>query len=85
MKPTSCVICHERLSTDEVALNQRLLGPQIGTFRCLGCLAKKLDVTPTVLRELIAQFKARNCVYFTQLMEDAPDEKANDDLSAQNQ
>ena len=80
MKPTSCVICHERLSTDEVALNQRLLGPQIGTFRCLGCLTKKLDVTPTVLRELIAQFKARNCVYFTRLMEDTLDEKENDGL-----
>ena len=85
MKPTSCVICREKLSTDEVALNQRLLGPQIGTFRCIDCLSQKMDVTPSVLRELIAQFKARNCVYFTRLMEDTSDEQANDNLSAQNQ
>ena len=43
-------------------------------------LAQKLGVTPSVLRELITQFKEMNCVYFTRLMEDAPDEKANDGL-----
>ena len=80
MKRTGCVVCRESLSADEVALNQRLLGQHIGSFRCLSCLAEKMNVTPSVLRELIAQFKEMNCVYFTRLMEDSPDEKANDDL-----
>ena len=80
MKPTSCVVCKKLLCSDEVALNQRLLGGHIGTFCCIECLAQKMSATPTVLRELIAQFKEMNCVYFTRLMEDTPDEKANDDL-----
>lgn len=80
MKPTNCTVCRRSLCSDEVALNQRLLGVQIAAFRCTGCLAQKLGVTPDVLRELIVQFKEMNCVYFTRLMEDAPDEKANDGL-----
>ena len=80
MKPTKCIVCENQLCPDEVALNQRLLGGHIGTFRCVDCLAQKMGTTPTALRELIAQFKEMNCVYFTRLMEDIPDEKANDDL-----
>lgn len=81
MKPTKCTVCQKLLLPDEVALNQRLLGAHIGAFRCTECLAQKLGATPSVLRELTAQFKARNCVYFTRLMEDTPDETADDDLS----
>ena len=73
------------MSVDEIALNQRLLGMHIGMFCCTDCLAQKLGATPSLLRELIVQFKERNCVYFTRLMEDVPDENANDDLSAKNQ
>ena len=80
MKPTKCVVCKSQLCPDEVALNQRLLGMQVGGFRCIDCLAQKMDVTPSLLRELITQFKEMNCVYFTRLMEDTADEKANDDL-----
>lgn len=46
----------------------------------MDCLAQKMGTTPNLLRELIAQFKAMDCVYFTRLMEDAPDEQGNDDL-----
>ena len=74
MKPTKCIVCLEALCPDEVALNQRLLGNQIGGFYCLDCLARRMDSTPSVMRELIAQFKEMNCVYFTRLMEDVPDE-----------
>lgn len=80
MKPTKCTVCQKLLLSDEVALNQRLLGAHIGVFRCTECLAQKMGATPSVLRDLIAQFKARNCVYFTRLMEDTLDEKENDGL-----
>ena len=85
MKPTKCSGCRKMLSVDEVALNQRLLGMHIGVFCCTDCLAQKLGATPSLLQELIVQFKERNCVYFTRLMEETPDEKENDDLSAQDQ
>ena len=85
MKPTKCIGCQKLLSSDEVALNQRLLGNQIGTFHCIDCLARRMDSSPSVMRELIAQFKEMNCVYFTRLMEDTPDEETDDDLCTKGQ
>ena len=75
MKAVSCAGCGKRASTDEVALNQKLLGTQIGRFFCIHCLASRLDTTPDYLQKLIVQFKEKGCTYFTRLMEDSSDEK----------
>ena len=80
MKPTYCHNCRKRLVTDEVALNQRLLGMQIGSFYCIDCLAVKLKVTVPRLQELILRFKEMGCAYFTRLMEVASVEKDYDGL-----
>ncbi len=80
MKPVHCIRCVQYLSVDEVALNQRLLGMQIGTFFCTDCLAQTLNTTPSHLKILIARFKEMGCAYFTRLMEDPADEKTNDSL-----
>ena len=80
MKAVRCAECGAELSIDEVALNQRLLGMQIGRFFCLDCLAKRMCTTAEHLRILIARFKERGCAYFTRLMEASPDEKTNDAL-----
>ena len=71
MKAVSCAGCGKRASTDEVALNQKLLGMQIGRFFCIDCLAVRLDTTPEYLQKLIVQFKEKGCTYFTRLMEDS--------------
>ena len=78
MKAVSCAGCGKRASTDEVALNQKLLGMQIGRFFCIECLAVRLDTTPEYLQKLIVQFKERGCIYFARLMEDSSNE--NDHL-----
>lgn len=80
MKPAYCMKCHKSLKADEVALNQRLLGVQIGAFYCTECLAPKLRTTPSHLKILIARFKEMGCTYFTRLMEDSPNENKNDYL-----
>lgn len=80
MKSVTCAVCREPLSVDEVALNQRLLGMQIGTFSCTECLARRLHTTPSYLKTLITRFKEMGCAYFTRLMEDASDENTNDSL-----
>lgn len=80
MKPTYCCVCRKQLVTDEVALSQRLLGMQIGSFYCLDCLAVKLNVTVSRLQELTRRFKEMGCAYFTRLMEVASDEKEHDSL-----
>lgn len=80
MKTVACASCRRILCTDEVALNQRLLGMQIGAFYCTDCLAQKLHTTPSYLKTLIARFKDMGCAYFTRLMEETADEKTNDGL-----
>lgn len=75
MKTVRCASCRRILCTDEVALNQRLLGMQIGSFSCTDCLAQKLHTTPAHLENLIARFKEMGCAYFTRLMEEASDEE----------
>lgn len=80
MKTVVCASCGRSLCADEVALNQRLLGMQIGFFCCVDCLARKLHTTPSCLRTLIARFKDMGCAYFTRLMEEAADEKTYDGL-----
>ena len=78
MKTVFCAGCGKKTSTDEVALNQKLLGMQIGRFFCMECLAVRLDTTPGYLQKLIFQFKEKGCTYFTRLMEDSSNE--NDHL-----
>lgn len=79
MKTVLCASCRRSLCADEVALNQRLLGMQIGAFYCTDCLAQKLHTTPSCLKTLITRFKEMGCAYFTRLMEETADEK-NDSL-----
>ena len=80
MKPTYCGVCRKQLATDEVALSQRLLGMQIGSFYCIDCLARKLNVTVPRLEELTRRFKEMGCAYFTRLMEVVSDEKEHDSM-----
>lgn len=79
MKSVHCIHCGKRLVADEVALNQRLLGVQIGSFFCLNCLSRKLQTPQDKLEILISRFKEMGCAYFTRLTEVYPDEKTNDD------
>ena len=80
VKPTYCGVCRKQLVADEVALSQRLLGMQIGSFYCIDCLAVKLKVTVPRLQELTLRLKEMGCAYFTRLMEVASDEKEHDGL-----
>lgn len=74
MKAVFCAGCGRRTSADEVALNQKLLGVQIGRFFCIRCLAARLDTTTEYLQKMIVHFKEKGCTYFARLMEDSSDE-----------
>lgn len=80
MKAVFCAECQGRLSIDEVALNQRLLGMHIGRFYCLGCLARHMGTPTEHLQKLMIHYKEIGCAYFTRLMEASPDEKTDDSM-----
>ena len=80
MKRVFCADCGQPVPADAVALNQRLLGMQLGSFRCLECLGRRLQTSVPYLEGLIRRFKDQGCVYFTRLMEDASDENKHDGL-----
>ena len=75
MKAVFCAGCGNRVSVDAVAMNQKLLGMQLGRFFCISCLARRLDVETEYLEKLISRFKENGCTYFARLMEDSSDEK----------
>ena len=80
VKTVCCAECRVELSIEEVALNQRLLGMQIGRFFCLDCLAKRMCTTPAHLQKMISRFIELGCAYFTRLMEATSHEKTDDSM-----
>lgn len=80
MKTVFCEGCGKSISADEVALNLKLFGMQIGRFFCIDCMARRLNTESERLREFIVRFKKNGCTYFTRLMEEPSDEKENDCL-----
>lgn len=53
MKRGSCAQCGHPITADELALCQRLLGQQIGSFFCIPCLAERLGVEEARLRSFM--------------------------------
>lgn len=80
MKTANCICCGSRLLVDELAMNQRIRGAQIGTFFCMPCLAKQLGVPTERLWKTASHLKSVGCVYFTRLTEEEPNEATNEHL-----
>lgn len=61
----SCMACGKSpLSTNEVGINQKLLGTDVTDYYCLDCLADYLDVEPQDILDKIEEFKAEGCKLF---------------------
>lgn len=65
MKNEICVSCgKENLTRDEIGINKKLLGENVGAFYCLDCLAEYLDVTTQDILDKIEEFKEEGCKLF---------------------
>lgn len=64
MKDVYCAICKNKVSSDEVAMNVKLLGKQIGLIRCYDCLAAALNWDKSKLIELAEYYKKSGCTIF---------------------
>ncbi len=59
-----CVNCSRNLTTDEAALNKKMLGKKTKQFLCLSCLSEYLNTDQEILLEKIEQFKEEGCTLF---------------------
>lgn len=65
MKNEICVSCgKENLTRDEIGINKKLLGENVGALYCLDCLAEYLDVTTQDILDKIEEFKEEGCKLF---------------------
>ncbi len=60
----SCKKCGRKLKNDEIALNKKLIHPELESFLCLTCLAEHFKVDEEKLKEKIAFFKRIGCTLF---------------------
>ena len=61
----TCIACgKEPLSKDEIGINKKLLGEQVGNFYCMDCLADYLEVKTQDLLDKIEEFKEEGCKLF---------------------
>lgn len=52
------------VDNDEIALNIKILGKQIGTVLCIECLAKDLDCDVNKLKDMANYYKSTGCHIF---------------------
>ncbi len=59
-----CKYCGSIIGKDCIALNKKLLNPDIKAFACLKCLADDFDCTTEDLETKIEEFKENGCKLF---------------------
>ena len=64
MKVLYCHDCNNKISNDEIALNLKLLGKQIGVFRCSSCLSAVLGCEIELLKKMTDYYKNSGCILF---------------------
>lgn len=61
----NCIICGEKLSTDDIGASKKLINRGLDKdFLCVNCLAERYGVTPDVLREKIEYWRESGCMLF---------------------
>ena len=65
MKNIACVSCGKKeLTRNEIGINKKLIGEDVGQFYCLDCLAEYLEVSPRDILDKIEEFKEEGCKLF---------------------
>lgn len=64
MKEVHCAVCNKKVINDEVAINVKILGKQIGNIRCYDCLSEVVSCSKSKLIELSEYYKSSGCNLF---------------------
>ena len=60
----TCKYCGALLEKDWIALNKKLLNPNVKEYACLSCLADDFDCSVEDLKIKIEEFKENGCAFF---------------------
>ena len=65
MNTIECVSCGKKdLVRNEIGINKKLLGENVGNYYCLNCLADYLGVSTQDILDKIEEFKTEGCRLF---------------------
>lgn len=64
MPAKTCKYCNALLKRDWIALNKKLISPELNEFICISCLADDLDCEVEDLEIKIEEFKEQGCTLF---------------------
>ncbi|ROR27403.1 hypothetical protein EDD66_106100 [Mobilisporobacter senegalensis] len=64
MKEAHCKHCGKRIYNDEIALNIKIFGKQVGYIRCYDCLSEFLGCKSDKLRKTSLFYKNTGCSIF---------------------
>ncbi len=64
MKIVHCSHCGIRTRNDEIALNIKIFGKQVGTIRCYNCLSEFLGCDSAQLKRMSLYYKNSGCSVF---------------------
>lgn len=59
-----CRDCDKALTKDEIALNKKLISPDVQEFQCLDCMSESFGCDVDDLRIKIEEFKEQGCTLF---------------------
>lgn len=59
-----CIDCGKMLIKDEIALNKKLIAPDIDEFQCLECMSTSFNCDVKDLRIKIDEFREQGCSLF---------------------
>ncbi len=59
-----CRDCGQPLTKDEIALNKKLISPDVQQFQCLNCMSESFDCSVLDLKIKIDEFKEQGCTLF---------------------
>lgn len=63
-KQIKCKYCSTLLKKDWIALNKKLIDPELLEFACISCLADDFDCSVEDLEIKIEEFKEEGCTLF---------------------
>ena len=65
MSVHTCSHCHNKISSDEVALTKKIISRMIDHYFCVNCLAAAYRTTPKALNDLIDYYhRTGECTLF---------------------